>query len=160
MSIYAELLQKADKGKRFKVDLKNKNLWLGAKQVISEGTVLIDEDELINKDDLNGIIGEYVEIDLSKDCWQIVSVLFEIYKHSVPNKHWKDNGYFRALNADDLTTEELAYGIDRKFSQAILDGYILLASLNDWLVWRNDDHWFWQSDENPECVVLKEWIKK
>lgn len=157
MSIYVRLLQKADKAKRFKIDLKNKNLWLGTKQVISEGTVLIDEDELINKDDLNGVLGE---IDLSKDCWKIVGILFETYKHSVPNKHWKDNGYFRALDTDDLTTEELAYGCDRKFAAAMLEGYILLASLNGWLVWENDNHWFWQDDVNPECVVLKEWIKK
>ena len=157
MSIYARLLQKADKGKRFKIDLKNKNLWLGTRQVISEGEVLIDEDELICEHDLANVPD--LCFDLKEDPWKVVSKMYEVFKHSVPNKNWKDNGYFRALDADALTVGELAYNLDRKFTQAALEGYILLATLKGWLVWEDDNHWFWQDLNNPECVVLREWVK-
>ena len=156
MSIYEELLRRADKGKRVTIDLGKKNLWLGRQQIIAEGDVL-DESKLIDKDDLKNVFGE--EIDLSADCWNIVSYLFNEYKHSVPNGNWKDRSYFRALDVKELSDEELAFNCDRRFAQAMIEGYILCASLQGWLKWENDSHWFWQDEKNPECIVLKQWVK-
>lgn len=157
MSIYAELLQKADKGKRFKVDLKNKNLWLGSKQVISEGTVLIDENELINKDDLNGVLD--LCMNINEDPWGVIKKLYQLFKHSVPNSKWKDNSYFKALPVEELTDSELAFNIDRKFAAAMLEGYILLGSIIGWITWQEEEHWFWQDNEfDKDLIILRQWI--
>lgn len=155
MSIYRKLLEKANSGGKFKLDLNNKSLYLGRVQYIEKGSVL-REGDLIDKDDLKDF---NIELDLSSDCWSVVSYLFDKFKHSVPNSHWKDKSYFKALDVDDLTDEELAFNCDRKLAQAMIEGYILCASLQGWLKWDNESHWFWQDGNNPECIVLKQWVK-
>ena len=155
MSIYEELLRRADKGKRVTIDLEKKNLWLGRQQIIAEGDVL-DESELIDKDDLKNVFGE--EIDLSADCWNVVSYLFNEYKHSRPSEGRKYSRYFKALESKELSDEELAFNCDRRFAQAMIEGYVLCASLQGWLKWENDSHWFWQGKDR-ECIVVKQWVK-
>lgn len=148
MSIYKTLLESAERGGRFKIDLSKKDLWIGRKQYVKKGEV-IDEDELINKDDL--------EIDVS-DSWEVIKYLYQKYKHSIPNSRWKDKSYFKALTVEELTDAEMAFNDDRNYAQAMLEGYILLAGLSGWIKWPNDEHWFWQSDEDEDLIVMKQWI--
>lgn len=156
MSIYKTLLLCADKGRSFKIDLNTKDLWIGKKHYIEKGVSKV-EDELINKDDLKNVFG--VDIDLSIDTWNVIKYLYQEYKHSVPNSRWKDNAYFKALDVAELTDDELAFNISRKFGEAMLTGYILLGGLMDWIEWKNDNHWFYQDDEDEDLIILKQWVK-
>ena len=30
------------------------------------------------------------------------------------------------------------------------------SKVQDWVKWDNESHWFWQDENNPECIVLKQ----
>lgn len=154
MSIYKTLLQHASQGRNFRINLNSKDLWIGKKQYIKEGEMIVIDDELIDKEDLQ----EFGIEDLSIKTWEVIEYLYQMYKHSVPNSHWRDNAYFEALSYDELTTDELAYNIDRKYAQSIIEGYILLGSMAKLIEWQNEENWFWQSSEDENLIVLKEWF--
>lgn len=157
MSIYETLLRQADKGGRYKIDLNKINLCIGRKYYIKEGEVIYDE-TLIDKDDLKNILD--VDIDISEDTWNVIKYLYQAYKHSVPTEHWRDKSYFKALPVEELTDDELAFNITRSLGQAMLEGYILLASMLGWIEWQNEEHWFWQAEEDENCIILKQWIER
>ena len=157
MSIYKELLDAVDNGKKFKVDLVDKSLWINKRQIIKKGEIVNDEDkgkDLIGRWDL---ALHFVELPLDESPWKVVEVLYHEYKYSTPNKH-RNESYFKALPVEELTDADLAYGYDREFAQAMLEGYILLASLKGWIQFENENHWFWQSSSDKDLIILKEWI--
>lgn len=151
MSIYTDLLHEADKGKPFKIDLVEKSLRINGKQIIEEG-VLLNEVELIESYDLEKAIG--LTGSLEENPWQWINDLYHKYKESVPKQYDNKHHYFKGLPIEELTTEQLAWNIDRHFAQAMLEGYILLASLKGWLKWEFGNNWFWRGD-NEDLVVLK-----
>lgn len=147
MSVYSELLNHAQEGGKYKIDLKNKSLKIGNKNYIKNGEVLI-EDELFDSDLLMKL----------QDPWNKASELYNQYKHSIPTSHYKDNSYFKALKYEELSSEELAYGLYRNYAQAVLEGFILLASMKGLLKWQNDKHWFWQDENDKDFIILKEYV--
>lgn len=151
MSIYTDLLHAADAGKPFKIDLLEKSLWISGKQIIKEG-VSVNETELIEPDDLENTMG--IQGSVKENCWHWIAYLYNEYKYSVPKQHDNKYHYFKGLSVDALTDDQLAWNIDRHFAQAMLEGYILLASLKGWLTWDFGNHWFWQKDDE-DLVVLK-----
>ena len=163
MSIYTDLLEAAHNGKKFKVNLVDKSLWIDRKQVIKQRVIVSNkekDEELIGEFDLEDFIGGGELVRLDKEPWEVVKFLYYEFKHSVPKEKATKKSYFKALIADELTDEELAYNIDRFLGQAMLEGYILLASMQGWLKWEYGDRWFWQCDEDLELIVLCDWIKQ
>lgn len=154
MSIYAELLEAVKNGKKFKVDLIEKSLWINKKQIIRKGEILYGSYYFIKEDDLY----EYGN-KLNDDPWSWIESLYYEYKHSVPSENSNKKSYFKALPVDELTDAELAYNKNRDFMQAVLEGYILLASLAGWLEWQWGEHWFWQDEYDDDLVVLRSWIE-
>lgn len=168
-SIYSKLIKKANKGVWFRCDLKKRNLWVGREQYVKEGACTDENLSFINEDDLLAILPmikyefeDGMEELLSKitieNSWNIVDTLYNIYRLSVPSSKVKDSSYFKAVESSELNEAQLAYGIKRAEAKAILEGYVLLASLQGLLVWQNEKHWFWQSKVNKELIILKEWI--
>lgn len=151
MSIYTYLLHAADKGKPFKINLLEKTLWINGVKFIEEG-IKLKGTTLIESCDLEKTFGVSGELD--KDPWSWINYLYDEYKYSVPKQYDNKHRYFKGLSADELTTEQLAFNIDRHFAQAMLEGYILLASLEGWLTWDYGNNWFWQGDDE-DLVVLK-----
>ena len=147
MSVYSELLNHAQEGGKYKIDLKNKSLKIGNKNYIKNGEVLI-EDKLFDSDLLMKL----------QDPWNKTSELYNQYKYSIPTSHYKDNSYFKALKYEELSSEELAYGLYRNYAQAALEGFILLASIKGLLKWQNDKHWFWQDENDKDFIILKEYV--
>ena len=159
MSIYKDLIDAVDKGKKFKVDLINKSLWINKQQIIKEGVIVNEQDkgkDLISPKDLLCIGWEN---SLDANPWEWIEFLYQEFKHSAPKENSNKKSYFKALSVDDLTDDELAFNIDRDFGQAILEGYILLASLQGWLKWEHGCYWFWQSKEDEDLVIIKNWIE-
>lgn len=158
MSIYTDLLDAVENGKKFKVDLVNKSLWIDRRLTIEKGEIVHEQDkskDLIKECDLES---HFKCMTLNEYPWDVIEVLYHKYKHSSPKEHSNKKSYFKALPVDELTDGDLAYGYDRNFSQAMLEGYILLSNLNGWLNWEFDDYWFWQNKNDKELVILKEWI--
>lgn len=156
-SIYRNLIEAVDKGKKFKVDLINKSLWINRKQVIREGVRVDEGQDFIGVDDLRCTMGW--EEPLNENPWGWVEFLYQEYKHSVPSEHSNKRSYFKAWTVDELTDDELAFNISRNFGDAMLSGYILLGSLQGWLKWEFGNYWFWQSERDEDLVVIKNWIE-
>lgn len=160
MSIYKDLLDAVESGNKFKVDLIHKSLWINRKQIIKEGVIENESyqgKELINSYDLN--MEDTNTEPLDTDCWGWVEYFYEQYRCSVPSKNGNNKSYFKALSVEDLIDYQLAYNLDRNLCQAYLEGYILLASLQGWLKWKREDHWFYQSMFYDDLIVLRNWIE-
>ena len=160
MSIYKDLIDAVDKGNKFKVDLVEKSLWINKKQIIKKGEIVDEQDkskDLIEKWDLSLNYGGSLPLD--ENSWEVIEFLYQEFKHSVPKENSNKRSYFKALSVDDLTDDELAFNIDRDFGDAILSGYILFASLKGWLKWEHGDNWFWQSSEEENLILIKNWIE-
>lgn len=158
MSVYKDLLLKVDKGSPFKISLLDKNLIVEGKIIIQKGENKT-KDSLIEKNDLKEIFG-VEDIDIKREPYRVISFLYHTFKHSVTSSRWNERkSYFKALPLEKLTDEELAFNCHRYFAQAMLEGYILLASLQDWLKWEREDHWYWVDETDNDCIVLKRWIE-
>ena len=158
MSIYGKLLEHAEKGGAYHIDLHSKNLRIGNKYYIREGVMLI-EDDLICSEDFNKF--NIFDGDITKYAWKnVVWHLYNIFKHSWKSKSYRNKSYFKAIEDKDLTLRDMVYGADRHFAQAVLEGYVLLGSLAGWITWDEDkNHWFWQDKEHDlDLLILKDWI--
>lgn len=141
MSIYSELLERVEKGAKFKINLVEKTLKIDGKEIALKGC-MIDNNDLTQ-----------IGIKPSSPM-ENIEQLYANFKRSVPSAKYNGKSYFKADSVEDLTDSEIAFNWDRSYAQAALEGYVLLGGL----IWGNDDHWFWQSKNYPECVVLREWI--
>lgn len=154
MSIYTDLLEAVSNGKKFKVDLINKSLWIDRKEIIREGVRTDENKEFIEKWDL---ALDYGNKPTDENPWEMVEFLYKEYKYSVPGKS-PVKSYFKANSVDELTDSDLAYNISRDYAQAQIEGYILLASLAGILTWEFGDHWFWQGNDK-DLVILKNFVE-
>lgn len=144
MTIYEQFLEGVSEGKKFSVDFKRNNMKLGNKYLIENGNY-------------NGDLLESVE---PLEIINTIESLFKKFSNSVPNKHSdKKRSYFKAKPVDDLTEYDLVIGEEREVAQAALEGFVLCAKLAHLIVWPNAKWWFWRSENEPELVILREWIE-
>lgn len=142
MSVYSELLDRVEKGAKFKIDLVAKTLKIDGQEIVLEGN----------------LIDIYKDSFVHENPWKTLEMLYEQYKRSVPSAHHNGNKpYFKAVPVEELTDDEIAFNGTRNWCQAALEGYVLLAGLSGLLTWQNYKHWFWQGTDK-DLVVLKEWI--
>ena len=148
MSVFTDFLHDVERGKRYRINLKEKTIKINGKQLL-----LLDD--LICSDDL-------VKLGLTEkisDFWNTVETLYPKYKRSVPSaKKLGNESHFHADDVEVLTDDELAFNESRCYMQAALEAYVLLSSLNEDVVWQNENHWFWQSPVEKNLVILREWI--
>lgn len=146
MTIYEELIQKVSEGSRFNINFETRTMKIGKKKVIDNGEY--GDKELIS-----------IKIN---DPLDIIENLYSQYKFSIPSERSenKRRGYFNALSANELTDEELICGERREVARARLEGFILCMILNGKLTWDEFTmgKWFWQSNNDPDLVILKKWI--
>ncbi len=146
MTIYEELIQKVSEGSRFNINFETRTMKIGKKKVINNGEY--GNKELINIKTNNPL--------------DIIENLYSQYKFSIPSERSenKRRGYFKALAANELTDEELICGERREVARARLEGFILCMILNGKLTWDEFTmgKWFWQSNNDPDLVILKKWI--
>ena len=146
MTIYEELIKKVSEGSRFNINFETRTMKIGKKKVIDNGEY--GDKELIS-----------IKIN---DPLDIIENLYSQYKFSIPSERSenKRRGYFKALSANELTDEELICGERREVARARLEGFILCMILNGKLTWDEFTmgKWFWQSNNDPDLVILKKWI--
>lgn len=146
-TIYENFLENVLKGQKFKVDFEKRNLKVGNRYLIEDGSyeagkILLEKNET--------------------PVLEIIEQLFQEYKYSMPSEKSEKNRktYFRAAKPEEMTDEQMAFGIDREFARAKLEGYILCAVCNGTLTWNeNWGSWFWQSAKDRDLTILKKWIE-
>lgn len=149
MSVYLDLLHAVNCGKKYRINLKEKTLKIDGKEIVlDDRTDLIDRTDLVN-----------LHIYKTNDPWEVLEQLYAKYKRSAPSAHYQGNKpYFKATDVEELDDNEIAFNEARNLMQSAIEGYVLLAGLSGLLKWQNDDHWFWQSSNFRELIVLKEWV--
>lgn len=145
-NIYQETIEKVGKGSRFTVNFKDKSLKVDGKYIIKNGKY---EGNLgIEKTDDNVL--------------DVIETLYTRYYHSIPSARSdsKQRSYFRALPEHELSDEDMLYGIHREVAQVALELFVLCSIINGSLVWSEfaDNKWFWQSQNYPSLIILKQWI--
>ena len=151
MTIYEELVKRVKDGESFYINFKRKALKIGKKFIIADG-VYDDNREL------------YITSELKMpDVLANIELLYDNYKHSLPSERSSNKriAYFKALPVDDLTDAQMATGERREVARARLEGFILCMILNGSFKWDEETmgKWFWQSKNDPDLVILKNWIE-
>ena len=151
MSIYLELLERVSNGESFHIDFEKRSMKVGSDYLIKEGE--FDESKEL-------VSGPY---DI-KTILYMIENLYKDYKYSLPSERSdnKRRKYFKALPMEEITDEQLMTAERREFSQAALEGFVLCMIVSGQLTWDKEvmqGKWFWQSNNDPDLVVLKSWIE-
>ncbi len=148
MNVFDCLVNSVKEGKSFVVDFENKTLKVDGKEIVKDG-----EYDTSKFDSL---------IDKPADAMREAEALYLSYKYSYPSEsdaRKSKRAYFKALTYDEMTDKEMIVAEPRNIAQARLEGFILLATLAGYLTWDNSyGTWFWQSQTEPDLVILKKWI--
>ena len=152
MSIYSELIERVDNGERFHIDFEKRNMRVGKEYLIKDG-------EYDTSKELFGIKIYSLQVAL-----HMIRDLYKSYKYSLPSERSdsKRRKYFKALTIDELTDEQLMIAGRRETYQAALEGLILCAVLDGQLTWDEEimgGKWFYQSETDPDLVILRSWIE-
>lgn len=145
-TIYEQALAKVENGSRFRVNFQNRSLKIDGKYVIKDGKY-------------DGELG----VKLTDSPLEQITQLYTRYQHSLPSERSENKRkcYFKALPEHLLNDDDMLYGQSREYTQIALELYMLGVILNGSLKW--DDFakglWFWQSPENKDLILLREWIE-
>ena len=145
-TIYEQALAKVENGSRFRVNFQNRSLKIDGKYVIKDGKY-------------DGELG----VELTDSPLEQITQLYTRYQHSLPSERSENKRkcYFKSLPEHLLNDEDMLYGRSGEYTQIALELYVLGVILNGSLKW--DDFakglWFWQSPENKDLILLREWIE-
>lgn len=145
-TIYEQALAKVENGSRFRVNFQNRSLKIDGKYVIKDGKY-----------------GGELGVELTDSPLEQITQLYTRYQHSLPSERSENKRkcYFKSLPEHLLNDEDMLYGRSREYTQIALELYVLGVILNGSLKW--DDFakglWFWQSPENKDLILLREWIE-
>ena len=145
-SIKGILVDAASEGKNWSVDFKKLSIKISGKYLVENGQHSV----------VTGI-----EKYPSDQFLQLVEYFYRIYKHSIPSERseCRRKNYFRALPMKELEDSDMMYGVGREMAQAELEGFIL-CSLLEGVKWHEEwGKWFWQSSEDNDLVLLREWFE-
>ena len=152
MSIFLKGLERVENGERFYIDFEQRTMKIGQAKVIDNGEY--DTSQALYDERFTD----------SRTLLDKVRELYTAYKFSLPSERSdkKRKKYFKALPIDELTDEQLIYGIRREVAQYMLEAFILCAILNGNFVWNDEIHgkWFYQDKSEQDLVILKNWITK
>lgn len=148
MTIYEELIQRVSDGESFHINFEKRTMKVGKDYLILHGEY-----------DLDRMHWPLIEMD---DILDIIEDLYDKYKYSLPSERSdsKRRKYFKALSIEEIPDEQLMFAETREISQARLEGFILCMILSGKLVWDEfaAGKWFWQSKQDTDLVLLKNWF--
>lgn len=85
---------------------------------------------------------------------EALEAAYAVYKHSIPSeKTMGRTPRFYALPESELSDEDMLYGIPREEAERELEAALAGFSYPD------DSGWFWQSENDPDLVVLRSWCR-
>jgi hypothetical protein len=151
MSIYLELLERVSDGESFHIDFEKRNMKVGRDYLIKEGEF----------DESNELITNTYEI---RTILNMIEELYKAYKYSLPSERSdsKRRKYFKALPMEEITDEQLMVAERRECAQAALEGFVLCMIVSEQLTWDENvmqGKWFYQSESDPDLVLLRTWVE-
>lgn len=155
MTIYEELIQRVSDGESFHINFEKRTMKVGKDKLVDEGKW--DESRQLIKTsvDMQGGLGRKTILDL-------IESLYRDYRNSLPSERSdsKRRKYFKALPIEEIPDEQLMFAETREISQARLEGFIFCMILSGKLVWDEfaSGKWFWQSKQDTDLVLLKNWF--
>ena len=151
MTIYEELIQRVSNGETFHIDFEKRIMKIGRQKLVNNGEY--DEDRILFT---NALLE-------TSDVLSYIEELYPIYKYSLPSERAdsKRRKYFKALPINELTDKQLFVAQSREVAQARLEGFILCSILEGHFMWDEEEHgkWFYQSQNDPDLVILRKWIE-
>lgn len=146
MNIYQEAITSVENGTKFHVNLQNRSLKLGNKYIIKNG-------------EYNGDLG--VQPCSTDECLSNIEQLYRRYKYSVPSERSvsERKNYFKALMEHELDNDDFMFGERRETAKIKLELYLLCQILNGFKWDQSFGKWFWQSKNEKDLVILKEWVE-
>lgn len=146
-NIYQRAIQAVQDGASFKINFQSRSLKLNGKLIIQDGKY-------------GGELG--VPYCGEGEFLANVKELYRIYKHSVPSERSesKSHRYFMALPEKSLDDDAMLFGERRDKAQIELELYVLCQIING-IKWNPEKmgKWFWQSSEDKDLVILRNWIE-
>lgn len=145
MTIYEQLVDGASKGLSYRIDFETRTLKLGNKFLVKDGKCEEPYGFLPFK------AREHIE-----------ELYNEYYFSNSCDRSDKKSKYF-LLPDEELSIEEQMFGESRFVAQAKLEGYVLGLILSNcpWEEIAYDvKHSFWQSKNNKNLIVWKDWFKE
>lgn len=150
MTIYEELIQRVEAGEAFHINFEKRTMKVGKNYLIKDGEYNTER--------------SLIPISLMslEDILSTITELYSEYKYSLPSKRSETNRkkYFKALPMEEIEDSYLFSTIRRDLAQAKLESFILCMMLNGSFVWDENKlgKWFWQSRNDNDLVILKNWI--
>lgn len=142
-----------ERGDKFYIGFQKRSLAINGHFLIKDG--------LFMKDDF--CLGCFHAEGWSEDkIIQAVERRYRDYKHSVPSERSESHcrSYFKALPENKLTDEDMMYGMNREFARFELESFVLAMIMCGALKWNSSwGSWFWQSENDKDLIILKEWIE-
>lgn len=101
--------------------------------------------------------------DLSeKDILDNLTAMYEAYKRSVPSERSDSHrkSYFKALPYEELSDDDILYGAPRELVRCVLEVSLLRCISDGKFKWHDEwGTWFWQSLDDKDFVILREWVE-
>ena len=146
MTIFEQLMDGVQKGQSYYINFKTRDLKLNKKFLVKNGKY-------------DGKYGF-----LPYKAREHIEELFNKYYFSVScERSDMKSTYFSALESDEMSMEETVCGESRFVAQAELEGYVLGLILSNcpWSeIAYNEKDFVWQSKNNKNLIVWKEWFEE
>lgn len=155
LPIYVELVARVDNGEPFSIDFEKRSMKVGKEYLIKNGEYDRPREvfDMMHRD----IYSLQVALHMLRE-------LYKNYKYSLPSERSdsKRKKYFKALPIEKIPDDKLLIAGRRETMQAALEGFILCAIITDQLKWDEEimgGKWFYQSEKDPDLVLLRSWIE-
>lgn len=138
-------------------NLRTKTIKNGKTVLVENGKIIPQTIKLING-------GKFVLEDnwgeMDEDFYQGLEERFEKYYYSTPSKTDRFiRPNFLAKNFEKMSFEELmnsSYS-NRNEARYELEWFMMVNAVKGNILW-NNEHWYWQSRNNPKLIIYKEWL--
>lgn len=144
---YVDLVKKVNRGVSFSINFKKRELRINKKTIDLKSIEWQTDFQLAPNGELNKLYPFYYA-----------------YKHSVPSERSEraSRHYFKALSVKELSDNDFMYGMPRELARFNLEMALLRELVFGNLKW--DDKtmgtWFWQSPDDKDFIILKEWVSE
>ena len=144
---YVDLIKKVNRGVSFSINFKKRELRIDKKLIDLKLIEWQADFQLASNSELNKLYPFYYA-----------------YKHSVPSERSEraSRHYFKALSVKELSDNDFMYGMPRELARFNLEMALLRELVFGNLKW--DDKtmgtWFWQSPDDKDFIILKEWVSE
>lgn len=144
---YVGLIKKVNRGVSFSINFKKRELRIDKKLIDLKSIEWQADFQLVSNSELNSLYPFYYA-----------------YKHSVPSERSEraSRHYFKALSVKELSDNDFMYGMPRELARFNLEMALLRELVFENLKWDNETMgtWFWQSPDDKDFIILKEWVSE